>query len=172
LHLKKHISNLHISNLRSLNNYPADFPIDNSHNFSKSVIELNLPIEKICLLDSEAPKMLSPEDASSFDAFLAGGILGDVDENDPDRTKELRIHGFQTRNLGKAQMTLDTAVLTAYKIICEKTPFEQLQFIDRPTIKIDEKEYIEMPFRYIDVGGEPLLPAGMLDLWKEDLSLN
>lgn len=33
--------------------------------------------QKVCLLDPKATQDLSPEDASQFDVFLFGGILGD-----------------------------------------------------------------------------------------------
>lgn len=48
-------------------------------NFSvaeKSISEHSIPIEKICLLDSEAPDTLSPDDSALFSHFLFGGILG------------------------------------------------------------------------------------------------
>jgi ribosome biogenesis SPOUT family RNA methylase Rps3 len=32
--------------------------------------------ERVCLLDPQAKKQLSPEDAESFDTFVFGGILG------------------------------------------------------------------------------------------------
>lgn len=35
-----------------------------------------IPLERICLLDSEADETLSPADAEAFDYFLFGGILG------------------------------------------------------------------------------------------------
>jgi len=44
--------------------------------FSSSVTGLGLPIENVCLLDSEAPDALQPSDALNFSYFLFGGILG------------------------------------------------------------------------------------------------
>ena len=154
----------------------------------ESILALpDLDRARICLLDSEAPETLCPEDAIRFDYILAGGILGDVDENDPDRTQELRIHGFPRRNLGKVQMTADTAVLTSYLILeGVRRPLEALTFVDRPSFKIASKEVIEMPFRYLDrdalqlplsgsdrkvtalTGPSPLLPKGMVSLWKKE----
>ncbi len=45
---------------------------------SESVIEhlKDVPLQHICLLDSEADETLSPADAQTFDYFLFGGILG------------------------------------------------------------------------------------------------
>ena len=73
-----------------------------------------VPIEKVCLLDPRAPRVLSPADGApgAFEFFLFGGILGD----DPprDRTGELRKLGFETRHLGSVQMTTDTVSTFAY----------------------------------------------------------
>ena len=56
----------------------------------RSVLGLGIPLERICLLDSEATQELTPEDAQRFDYILLGGILGNVDDFDMDRTALLR----------------------------------------------------------------------------------
>lgn len=129
------------------------------------------PLERICLLDSESDTLLSPQDADKFDYILAGGILGDVDENDPDRTRELRQLGFSTRNLGHEQMTTDTAIITSWNILDNHIPFDKLLFIDRPTFNLNKYESMYMPFRYLSIPNqsEPLLPPGMLSLWKSSI---
>jgi hypothetical protein len=38
--------------------------------------ELNIPMERVCLLDPRAEKEIEPEDGEVFDMFLFGGILG------------------------------------------------------------------------------------------------
>lgn len=74
-----------------------------------------IPIERVCLLDPKAEKVIAPEDADKFDVFLYGGILGD----DPprDRTKELRKLGFEGRHLDTVQMTTDTALGVTKKVV-------------------------------------------------------
>lgn len=91
-----------------------------------------------------------------------------MDENDPDRTRELRRLGFSRRNLGHEQMTTDTAIITSWKILDNHIPFDKLLFIDRPTFNLNRYESIHMPFRYLSTlnQSEPLLPPGMLSLWK------
>ena len=44
---------------------------------SKSVINLGLNNEKVCILDPFAPKTLTSEDGKRFEYFIFGGILGD-----------------------------------------------------------------------------------------------
>lgn len=56
---------------------PREWPCMANLAISKeSVAKLGVPFESICLLDSESPTMLTPEDASRFSHFLFGGILG------------------------------------------------------------------------------------------------
>jgi len=137
----------------------------------ESILDLmkisGISIEKICLLDPKAERELLPEDGDNFEWFLFGGILGD----DPprDRTSTLRVHGFPSRHLGPIQMTTDTAVGVTKLVVADKIPLPNVHYTDYPTIRFNAKESVEMPFRYIVVNGEPLLPPGMKELLKKDL---
>ena len=127
------------------------------------------PMEKqarILLLDPDSKVELQPSDCVDFDYLLFGGILGD----DPpqDRTRLLREMGFVTRNLGKVQMTTDTAVLVAQEIIENQKFLKDLQFVDRPEIKLGNKSSVELPFRYLVKDGEPRLPDGLIELIKKE----
>jgi len=122
---------------------------------------------RVCLLDPAATKELSPEDGETFDVFLFGGILGD----DPprDRTSELRKKGFEGRRLGPKQMTTDTAVRVTRLVVQNKTPLQEIPYVDYPELRINKNESTEMPFRYVRTSdGEPIMPEGMLSLIKAD----
>ncbi|KAF8337038.1 DUF431-domain-containing protein [Cantharellus anzutake] len=127
----------------------------------------DIPIERVCLLDPKATQELSPEDGGAFDYFLFGGILGD----DPprDRTSELRVLGFPSRHLGSLQMTTDTALGVTKMIVVDKRLMREIEFLDHPTIYFNAKESVEMPFRYIKINGEPLMPPGMREHLHKDL---
>ncbi|KAF8961437.1 SAM-dependent RNA methyltransferase [Flammula alnicola] len=128
-----------------------------------------MPLEKVCLLDPKAEKELSPEDDDGrFQWFLFGGILGD----DPprDRTAELRVRGFPTRHLGPVQMTTDTALGVTKLVVNDHIPLNKIPYVDHPTIKFNAKESVEMPFRYIADGNEPILPPGMKKHLHEDMN--
>ncbi|RXW15306.1 hypothetical protein EST38_g10548 [Candolleomyces aberdarensis] len=140
---------------------------------SAGVLELmkerGVPLSKVCLLDPKAEKVLSPEDGDGeFEWFLFGGILGD----DPprDRTSELRVLGFPNRHLGPVQMTTDTALGVTKLVVQDKKRLDEIPYVEFPTIHFNSKESVEMPFRYIANGSEPLLPPGMKELLHEDLN--
>ncbi|KAL1948516.1 hypothetical protein VTO73DRAFT_12591 [Trametes versicolor] len=144
-----------------------------AHAHQKSVLQLmeekGVPLEKVCLLDPRAEKELSPEDGDGrFEWFLFGGILGD----DPprDRTGELRVLGFPGRHLGPVQMTTDTALGVTKIVVQDKKPLSDIPFIEFPTIVFNAKESVEMPFKYISDGKDPILPPGMREHLREDLN--
>ncbi|KAJ9097173.1 hypothetical protein QFC21_004842 [Naganishia friedmannii] len=56
-------------------------------------------------------------------------------------------------------------------IIDDKIPLDKIPYVDHPTIRFTENEAVEMPFRYIKgEDGEPILPAGMRELLRDDLN--
>lgn len=131
-------------------------------------IDGGLESSKVCLLDPAAETDLVPEDASQFDYFVFGGILGSHPRID--RTGILRDkYGFKGRRLGALQMTTDTAIRTTQLIVERQQKFENIKFIDYPEIKFSQYESTEMPFRYVvNADDEPILPEGMLELIKHD----
>jgi ribosome biogenesis SPOUT family RNA methylase Rps3 len=49
-------------------------------------------------------------------------------------------------------------------------PIEDVPFIEYPTIRFNESESVEMPFRYVkNEQGEPILPIGMKKLLFDDM---
>ncbi len=130
----------------------------------KKVSELGL--KRVCVLDSEAEKMLTPEDAKNFDYFVFGGILGDYPPRK--RTKEeLVVPGAERRHIGKEQFPTDNAVMVCKKIIEEGVPFEKLEFQDTVTLEMSEGEMMDFPFRYLLVDGKPLFSDELLKFVKK-----
>ncbi|BGP55825.1 hypothetical protein JCM8202v2_003432 [Rhodotorula sphaerocarpa] len=137
---------------------------------TKSVTDLmkeeNVALDKVCLLDPRATGEIAPQDGKGFEWFLFGGILGD----DPprDRTGILRAKGFPGRHLGPIQMTTDTALGVTSLVVQGGKTLGTIKFIDHPTIRFNEHEGVEMPFRYVvdDQSGEPILPEGMREHLK------
>ncbi|KAG0699389.1 SAM-dependent RNA methyltransferase [Suillus ampliporus] len=151
---------------------------------TKSILELleqkKIPITRVCLLDPRAQTVLAPEDGKSFDYFLFGyippysldhsGNYMPGDDPPRDRTSELRQLGFPARHLGPTQMTTDTALGVTKRVVDDKVQLSAIPYIDFPTITFNAKESVEMPFRYISNGKEPILPPGMRELLHEDLN--
>ncbi|KAJ3573103.1 hypothetical protein NP233_g2645 [Leucocoprinus birnbaumii] len=139
-----------------------------------------ISLDRVCLLDPKAEKVLAPEDGDgTFDWFLFGTsslthtplppvVHGSSGHS---RTSELRVLGFPTRHLGPVQMTTDTALGVTKLVVQDKIPLDKIPYVDFPTIRFNAKESVEMPFRYvIEKDNEPKLPPGMRQLLHEDLN--
>jgi len=127
----------------------------------ESVAELKL--NKACLLDPKASKTLNPKE--KFDYFILGGILGDFPERG--RTNKYltsRLNNTQIRNLGKRQMSTDTAVLVT-KTIAKGKPLNKINFIDEPSITIKKGKFNEeiiLPYRYVARNNRPLIHKDLI----------
>ncbi len=130
----------------------------------KSVTQLKYPW--LCILDPAASKTLAPADKQAFDYLLFGGILGDWPPQQ--RTKKELTHKLdaQSRNLGEPQMSTNTAVYVAKKIIDGKK-FSEFEFIEALVIPLDEGEEIELPFRFVLQNDKPVLAKGYIEFVKK-----
>lgn len=111
----------------------------------KSVKDLDL--KNACLLDPWAKEQLYSKEAKKFDYLVFGGILGN---NPPEkRTKVLSnfIKFAQKRNLGKDQLSTDSAVYVVKQILEGKKLIE-MKFQDSAEIKINEIESVILPYKY------------------------
>lgn len=153
--IRPHNSTLHITN------FTHHFAGENVKCYKEECMAV-FPRERVCLLDSEATQVLSPKDAQNFDYFLLGGILGNVDDFDFDRTSVLREQGYERRSLGSMQMTTDTAAMVTSLIVHGGKNFEDLEFVDRPEFPVNSgcgdvegdlkqksQEMLVMNFRYL-----------------------
>ncbi len=118
----------------------------------KRIFQLGIDEKKICILDPEAKEILKPEDSKKFEYFIFGGILGDH----PPRKRtgpELTVFmpNVEKRHIGDRQMSTDNAVLTT-KLILDGKKFEEIDFVDDPEIQMGEFRYLDLPYRYVNVG--------------------
>ncbi|KAG1818990.1 DUF431-domain-containing protein [Suillus subaureus] len=162
-HLSHNSSSSLDARLAPINESAASYQVH-----TQSVMEMleqnNISITRVCLLDPKAQTALAPEDGKIFDHFLFG-----VSDDPPrDRTSELRQLGFPSRHLGPMQMTTDTALGVTKRVVDDKVQLNAIPYVDFPTITFNAKESVEMPFRYIVNGKEPILPPGMRELLHED----
>ena len=131
---------------------------------SSSVINMNL--DNVCILDSEAKKTLAPKEAKKFRYFIIGGILGDYPPRK--RTKvELtkKLKKAKARNMGRKQFSTDNAVYVLKQIV-EGTPLSKMRFQNKLNIKINKIESIELPYYYPLVNGKPRISKELINYLK------
>ncbi|MCM2325117.1 MAG: SAM-dependent methyltransferase, partial [Candidatus Woesearchaeota archaeon] len=74
--------------------------------------------------------------------------------------------GFPARNLGKNQMSTNTAAIVTWKII-DGTRLEDLKFKRKLVIKTGEFEEVILPYKYLIEDGKLLLPKGYIEMAKK-----
>ena len=133
--------------------------------FKESVSCLNLT--NACVLDPQAKKTLTPEEARQFDYFIFGGILGDNPprkRTTPELTSKLKY--AEARNIGKKQFSTDNAVFVTKKI-AEGTSLEKIRCINTLTLKINDIESIELPYCYPLIGDKPQISEELVNYLKK-----
>ena len=121
-------------------------------------------------MDSNAEQELSPEDSKKFNYFVFGGILVD---NPPQKRTEKLIGNlkqnnikFGTRNLGKKQMSTDTAVYVTKKVL-GGTEFKKIRFGEEIEIETHEGESAILPFRYVIENDKPIISKKLIDYLRK-----
>jgi len=132
--------------------------------FRESIKKLNF--KKVCILDPVAKQTLSTEDKNKFDYLTLGGILGDYPMKKRTEIELSSKMNIEKRNLGKEQMSTDTAVYVANEILRGKS-LKDFKFKDEIKIEIEKGESIQLPFRYVIINNKPLLPKGLIKYLKE-----
>ena len=135
-----------------------------AHTCAKSIHKMHLAYVDPCVLDPEAEQTLTPELAGKHQNFIFGGILGDYPPRK--RTQEEVKLPYPRYNLGKNQMSTDTAVIVTHKIV-NGTPLSKMKFQEGIDVDISETESIHLPYKYLLVDGKPLLPKGLIEMLKK-----
>ena len=121
---------------------------------------------RVCLLDPDAADRFEVGDAKQFDTLIFGGILG----NHPPEARTKVIFpaslGWERRNLGKAQMPTNVAVIVAKKIV-EGIPLGDMEFMEPLVIPAGKSEEIILPYRYLKENGNVVLPEGYAEFVKK-----
>ena len=122
--------------------------------------------EKACVLDPESKQELTPAIAKKYNYFIFGGILGDDPPKERTKVELTKFLPYPSYNLGKAQMSTDTAVIVT-KMICDGKKLSQIKFQQGVEIKISEYEEVHLPYKYLLVKGKPLLAPGIADMLRK-----
>ena len=161
----KHISeiigknNLWFTNIKRKNKYLENL----GKTFKKKASELNLT--KVCILDPNAKKELTPKEAEKFKYFIFGGILGDYPPKKRTKKELPLFKGAEKRNLGKGQFPTDNAFYVTKQIIKGKK-ISDLKFQNKFILKLNEFASITLPFKYVLVNNQPLIRKEIITYLK------
>ncbi len=131
----------------------------------ESVKEMKL--QKVCVLDPDANKLLVTADKNGFTYFIFGGILGDYPPRK--RTKEELtrfLPDCDKRNIGKKQFSTDNAIYVTHEILSGKE-FAKMKFKNKLTIKMDEILSLDLPYYYPVIEGKQRISDELLDYLKK-----
>jgi ribosome biogenesis SPOUT family RNA methylase Rps3 len=131
--------------------------------YSESFTEVVEP-DKTIILDPSADKPLRAEDFERYRYFVVGGICGDYPPKN--RTKEIisaRLPEAERRNLGKKQLTTDSAVLMVMLVYTGER-IEDIEVTDSVEIKYSENESTILPFGYIVMDDKAIITPGLIEL--------
>jgi len=118
--------------------------------------------KKCIVLDPQAEKPLTKKDFSKIDAIIVGGILGY--EKPKGRTKKMisEKSGFETRHLGKTQLTIDGAVFVA-KAISLGLKLSDIEIANEIEIVHDNVHSTILPFGYPIINNKPVITPGLIE---------
>jgi len=124
--------------------------------------------ENCIILDPASKIQLKTDDFNDLNALIVGGILGY--EKPRGRTKTLISdkYGFDTRTLGKIQLTIDGAVFVA-KAVLMGMKLSEMEIANEIEIVHDSCHSTTLPFGYPVIDNNPIITPGLIDyLNKED----
>jgi len=130
----------------------------------ESVKSLNL--QDACVLDPEAPALLSPKECKDFKYFIFGGILGNYPAKKRTKVELTRfLTNVKARNIGKGQFTTDNAVFVVSQIASGKA-IQEMKFQDNPKIELNKVESITLHYCYPLINGKPRINKGIIEYIK------
>jgi len=115
------------------------------------------------ILDPQSKKTLRTQDFTNLDAIIIGGILGY--KKPKGRTKKLITNnsGFETRNIGNIQLTIDGAVFIA-KAIFLGLKLKDIEIAREIEIVQDSVHSTIIPFGYPIINDKPVITPGLVEL--------
>lgn len=135
----------------------------------QSVTEFPFDRSKLIVLDPFAEEELKPEDIEEDTLIVVGGILGDIEFTG--KTKKFiteKIEGAKARHIGSVQFSIDGSAIVA-KLIAEGKRLDEIEYVEHPTIRLDEFSEITLHYAVPKVDGKPLFTPGLIELQKREL---
>jgi ribosome biogenesis SPOUT family RNA methylase Rps3 len=117
---------------------------------------------KRCLiLDPQAKKPLSPTDCTTHDVIIIGGLLGYEKPHGRTKTMITNETSFDTRHLGKLQLSIDGAVFVT-KAICLGMNLNDIEIASEIEIIHDTVHSTILPFGYPIIENIPVITPGLV----------
>lgn len=138
--------------------------------FQESVSKMKL--ENAAVLDPEAKKQLTPDNAKHFNYFIIGGILGDYP---PKKRTKAELTQFipqaEPVNIGKKQFSTDNAVYVTHKI-ASGLELKKIKTKYKIEVKIDKIASVLLPYIYpLDSNNQPLMSPELIKYLKNKKGL-
>ena len=117
---------------------------------------------RVIVLDPQAKKELRPSDFKDIEAVVIGGILGH--EKPKGRTRKLlvsKVGEKNSRNLGKKQLSIDSAALVA-KLIYLGYKLEEIEITNEVVIDCGEEKII-LPYGYVVIENKIIITPGLIE---------
>lgn len=137
--------------------------------FSESIAKLPFKKSELIVLDPKARKPLKASDLKSNPVLVVGGILGEAIPLG--RTHEFitkKIRNVKARNLGKAQFSIDGAILVA-KLIEGGKKLSEIKASLNPEIKIRKNHSIQLGYAVPVIGKKLKITPGLIKYLKKDI---
>ena len=122
--------------------------------------------KKTIVLDPAAPKALATADMDKAGALVVGGILGS--EGFTGKTGRLLTEklGCQGRNLGKIQLSIDSAVVVC-RLIALGMKLEKIKLSTELEIQHDDGHSTVLPYGYPVLNGKLIFTPGLKEYLKK-----
>ena len=122
--------------------------------------------KKTIILDPAAPKTLSTADFEKAAALVVGGILGS--EGFTGKTGRLLTEklGCQARNLGKIQLSIDSAVVVC-RLIALGMKLEKIKLSTELEIQHDDGHSTILPYGYPVLDGKVIFTPGLKEYLRK-----
>lgn len=118
--------------------------------------------EKLLVLDPNAKEALSKKDFSSISHVLVGGILGYEVPKGRTKTITSKAKGAKIRNLGKTQLTIDSAALVA-KLVYLGANLKDIEITKSVEIKHSKNESTVLPYGYVVINKKVIITPGLVE---------
>jgi len=120
------------------------------------------PHKRCIVLDPQAKKPLTSTACRTCDVIIIGGLLGYEEPQGRTKTMISDESHFETRHLGKLQLSIDGAVFVT-KAICLGLKLKEIEIAKEIEIIHDSTHSTILPFGYPIIDDVPMITPGLVE---------